>query len=333
MGFSFLRALFACVCMIVGYQIGMAYQHYGADWGLRGMGVGAAIALAVIIIEKGLGKISMRGLSAAVFGLILSLIISKFLNTAIDLIPLSLQISSVLKLSLTLVLVYLGVVFSMRGRDEFNIVIPYIKFDRQDQKDALIILDTSAIIDGRILDILETKFIEGHFVIPKFVLKELHQLSDSNDAVKRSKGKRGLEIINKIRKNDKVRHKIHDDDFPEIPTVDEKLIQLGRVLRAKILTTDYNLNKIAEFQGVSILNINELAIALKPVVLPGEALEIKLVREGKESNQAVGHLEDGTMVVVDNAKRLLGQSVKVSVASVLQTQGGRIIFARLDSDH
>jgi uncharacterized protein YacL len=207
-----------------------------------------------------------------------------------------------------------------------------VKFDRQDQKDTLLILDTSVIIDGRILDICATKFIDGLFVIPRFVLKELQQVADSQDALKRNRGRRGLDILNKLRKTPQITVKVHEDDFPEITTVDEKLVKLAKVLGAKVLTNDYNLNKVAEFQGVSILNINELANALRPVVLPGEMMEVRLVKEGKEFNQAIGYLDDGTMVVVDNAKRLLGTSQQVLVTSVLQTAAGRMIFARLEAD-
>lgn len=333
MTFGFIRILFVLICTIMGFQIGSAFEGYGSLWGLAGVGVGVVISLGVIFVESQLGKVSLRGLSAAVFGLILALIVSKFITSAIDLIPeLGGTAAPMLKLVLVLILSYLGVVLAMRGRDEFNVIVPYVKFVRQDQRDTVLILDTSVIIDGRILDVCQTKFLEGRFVIPRFVLKELQQVADSQDALKRNRGRRGLDILNKLRKNPHVSVKIHEEDFPEITAVDEKLVKLAKMLGGKVVTNDFNLNKIAEFQGVTILNINELANSLRPVVLPGEMMEVRLVKEGKEYNQAIGYLEDGTMVVVDNARRFLGNSQRVVVSSVLQTAAGRMIFAKLESE-
>lgn len=333
MTFGFIRALFVLISIILGFQLGSAFQGIGSLWGLLGAGIGGVIAAIVILLEHGLGKVSLRGLSAAVFGLIMAFIISRFLAGAIDLIPdLDLAIASSLKLVLVLILSYFSIIFTLRGRDEFNLIIPYVKFDRQDQKDALHILDTSVIIDGRILDVVHTRFVEGRFIVPRFVLKELQQVADSQDPLKRNRGRRGLDMLNKMKKTPNIAMRIHEEDFPDIGTVDEKLVKLAKVLGASILTNDYNLNKVAEFQGVQILNINELAGALRPVVLPGELMEVRLVKEGKEQNQAIGYLDDGTMVVVDNARRHLGATQRVNVTSVLQTTAGRMIFAKLESD-
>ncbi len=333
MTFGFIRVLFVLLSAVVGFQLGSAFGGVASASGLLGAGAGFVTAVFVIIFEHAVGKVSLRGLSAAVFGLLFALIVSQFLSGAIDLIPdMNPGLASAFKLVIVLVLSYLGMVFAMRGRDEFNLIIPYVKFDRQDQKDTILILDTSVIIDGRVLDICQTKFLEGRFVIPRFVLKELQQVADSQDGLKRVRGRRGLDILNKLRKNTHISVKIHEEDFPELGSVDEKLVKLAKVLSAKILTNDFNLNKVAEFQGVTILNINELANALRPVVLPGEALEVHLVKEGKEHNQAIAYLEDGTMVVVDNAKRHLGSDQKVTVTSVLQTAAGRMIFGKLDPE-
>lgn len=331
MTFGFIRALFVLISAVVGYQLGAAYEGVGSVWALAGMGLGAALALVIILIEVGLGRLSLRGLSAAVFGLVLALIVSKFVTGAIDLIPdLDTGLASSIKLVLVLVLAYFGMIFAMRGRDEFNLIIPYIKFDRQDQKDAVLIVDTSVIIDGRIHDICQTHFLEGRLVIPGFVLKELQQVADAQDPLKRNRGRRGLDILNKLKKLQHTGVLIHEEDFPDIAAVDEKLIKLAKLLGGKILTNDFNLNKVAELQGVTILNINELAQALRPILLPGEALEVRLVKEGKEKDQAIGYLDDGTMVVVDGAKRLIGQGATVIVTSVLQTAAGRMIFAKLE---
>lgn len=319
--------------MVVGFQLGSAFEAVGTYWGIMGAGIGAVAAAAAIFIERGLGKLSLRGLSAAVFGLILALIVSRFLIGAIDLIPdLDKALSASIKLVLVLILCYFGMIFSMRGRDEFNLIVPYVKFERQNQRDEVLLLDTSVIIDGRILDICQTKFVEGRFIIPRFVLKELQQVADSQDPLKRNRGRRGLDILNKLKKIPNLSMKIDEQDFPEISAVDEKLTKLAQLIGAKILTTDFNLNKVAEFQGITILNINDLANALRPVILPNEALDVKMIKEGKEHNQAVGYLEDGTMVVVENGRRFLGVSQRVTVTSVLQTAAGRMVFAKIGSD-
>ncbi len=329
MNFGFIQVLFILLSATLGFQIGEAVQIAGFHGGLQGVGVGVAVSFLVILLEKSMGKVSLRGLSAAVFGLVLALIISSFLNKAIDQIPeLDISIAALLKLSLLLILSYFGVILSMRGRDEFNLIIPYVKFDRQDQKDSILILDTSAVIDGRIFDICQTKFVEGRFILPGFVLKELQQVADSHDVLKRARGRRGLDLLNKIKKTTSINLKIDEEDFPQVTSVDEKIIKLAKILGAKVLTTDYNLNKVAEFQGVAILNINELAQALRPVIVPGEIMEIRLVKEGKERHQAIGYLDDGTMVVVENGRKFLGNLQKVVVTSALQTAAGRMIFAK-----
>ncbi|MBU1006798.1 MAG: PIN domain-containing protein [Candidatus Omnitrophica bacterium] len=274
-------------------------------------------------------KVSVRGLSSAVFGLIFGLIMAKLVSDTLSLLKLDPTLLYSLRVVLTLIFCYLGMVIAVRGKDEFNIIVPYVKFSRQGQKDDLMILDTSVIIDGRIADICNVKFLEGKFVVPRFVLKELQQVADSSDSLKRARGRRGMDILAKLQKNTNIDIKIHNEDFNDIKEVDAKIIKLAKVLGAKVFTNDYNLNKIAEIQGVSVLNVNELANALRPVVLPGEALEIRLIKEGKEYNQGVGYLEDGTMVVVDNGRRSIGQNVHVIVGSVLQTAAGRMIFGKL----
>jgi len=277
-------------------------------------------------------KVSVRGLSSAVFGLIFGLIMAKLVSDTLSLIPIDETVLYSLRVALTLIFCYLGMIVAIRGRDEFNIIVPYVKFSRQDQKEEFVILDTSVIIDGRIVDICNTRFLEGKFIAPRFVLKELQQIADSSDSLKRARGRRGLDILGKLQKNPNIDVKIHNEDFPQIKEVDAKLVNLAKVLSAKIFTNDYNLNKIAEIQGVKVLNVNELANALRPVVLPGEVLDIRLIKEGKEYNQGVGYLEDGTMVVVDNGRRLIGQNVRVVVGSVLQTAAGRMIFGKLPGD-
>jgi uncharacterized protein YacL len=194
------------------------------------------------------------------------------------------------------------------------------------------ILDTSVIIDGRIADICETGFLEGTLIVPQFILKELQQIAGSSDTLKRNRGRRGLDILQRIQRNADIDVRIIEHDFPKIREVDAKLVALGKVLKGKLLTNDYNLNKVAELQGVPVLNVNQLANAVKPVVLPGEIMNVYVMKEGKEYGQGVAYLDDGTMVVIDNARKYLSRNIDVAVTSVLQTTAGRMIFTRLKED-
>jgi len=320
MNLFFARVLFLVGSMTVGYQT--------AD--LKGAFIGGVAGLIIVALEVGLRKVSVSGLSSSVFGLILGLIMAKLVGDAFSVTPLSPSALSSVRVILTLVFCYLGMVMALRGKDEFSVIIPYVRLRRQDSAEDLVILDTSVIIDGRIVDICKTKFISGKIIIPKFVLRELQQIADSTDPIKRQRGRRGLEILHTIQKEPGLEIIIHEGDFPETSEVDAKLVKLAKVLEAKILTVDFNLNRVATIQGIKVLNINELANALKPVVFPGEEMQIKIIKEGKEHNQAIGYLDDGTMVVVEEARRLIGQEVKVAVTSVLQTQAGRMIFTKLE---
>jgi len=297
--------------------------------GIFGALLGFLVAVLIIILEFTMRKVSVRGLSSAVFGLLFGMIMAKLVSDTIALISMDQNLVYSLRVILTLVFCYLGMIMAMRGRDEFNIIVPYVKFSRQDQKDEMILLDTSVIIDGRIADICKTGFLDGKFIVPRFVLKELQQIADSSDSLKRERGRRGLDILGKLQKNTNVDVKIHNEDFLDIQEVDLKLVKLAKILGAKIFTNDYNLNKVSEIQGIRVLNVNELANSVRPVVLPGEMLEIRLIKEGKEYNQGVGYLEDGTMVVVENGRRLIGQNVNVTAGSVLQTAAGRMIFGKI----
>jgi uncharacterized protein YacL len=281
----------------------------------------------------GMRRVSMRGLSSSVFGLILGLIMGKLVGDAFSLAKLDMDTLNNIRVTLTLVFCYLGLLLGMRGKEEFNLIIPYVRLRREETSEDLVLVDTSMIIDGRIVDIVKTNFIDAKLVIPRFVLKELQQIADSSDPIKRQRGRRGLEILSSLQKNHETNVIISEEDFPDLNEVDAKLVRLSKVLSAKILTVDYNLNRVADLQGVIVLNINELSLALKPVVFPGEVLEIKLIREGKEQAQAVGYLEDGTMVVVEDGRKLIGSTVKVNVTSSLQTQAGRMIFSRLESNY
>lgn len=326
----YLRAFFVILSTIVGYYIGALMGNFDMSWQIGGAICGFLAAAAIVVIEVAMRRFSVRNLSAAVFGLIFGFFMAWILTSVLKLIPMSIELFSSLQIIMILIFCYLGMVIAMRGKDEFNLIIPYVKFVRQDEREDIVLLDTSVIIDGRIADIFQTKFVEGKIVIPRFVLRELQQIADSQDSLKRNRGRRGLDILNKIQKNSNLNVRIQEEDFPEIKDVDAKLVKLAQLLSAKVVTNDFNLNKIAELQGVTVLNINELANALRPVVLPGEMMEVRISKEGKEYSQGVGYLDDGTMVVVDNTRHLIGQVIKVVVTSVLQTSAGRMIFAKYE---
>jgi len=225
-------------------------------------------------------------------------------------------------------LIYMGIVLGARKGEWFEPARIIAAFKDSSRLHQYKVLDTSVIIDGRIADICETGFLDGTLVVPQFVLRELQQVADSSDSLKRNRGRRGLDILQKIQKMSGVQVEIVETDFPEIREVDLKLIELARKMNGKIVTNDFNLNKVAQLRGVAVLNINELANSLKPVVLPGEVLRVFVIKEGKEAGQGVAYLDDGTMVVVDQGKKALGRTIEVTVTSVLQTTAGKMIFCR-----
>ncbi|MBM3252090.1 MAG: PIN domain nuclease [Candidatus Omnitrophica bacterium] len=320
-----IRIFFIFISIIIGFQIGGMINYP-----LHGAAVGFIAILVLIALESCMRRISVRGLSSLVFGLILGLIMAKVVSDIISLLPLEQTVIHLTRIILTLCFCYLGSVMALRGKDEFNLIIPYVKFRRQDQREDRVLLDTSAIIDGRIVDIYKAKFLEAKLIVPRFVLRELQQIADSSDPIKRQRGRRGLEMLQTLQKEVHIDVSIHEEDMSSPGDVDTKLVALAKVLEAKIVTTDFNLNRIAGLQGVGVLNVNELANALKPIVFPGESMQVRLIKEGKEHNQAVGYLDDGTMVVVEDARKLIGQLVNVAVTSVLQTQAGRMIFTKLE---
>jgi uncharacterized protein YacL len=322
----FIRIFFIIISVVLGYQVGSINNMV-----FLGMVIGLVASVLIIFLESAMRRVSLRGLSSVVFGLILGIIMAKLISDIFSLLPLGVVVSSLLRVILTLVFSYLGAVMAIRGKDEFNIIIPYIRFRRQDVKEEMVILDTSAIIDGRIVDIYKTKFFEARLLVPRFVLRELQHIADSADPIKRQRGRRGLEMLQSMQKDSGLDIRIHEEDISNTEEVDASLVRLAKVLEAKIFTTDFNLNRIAALQGVKVLNINELANALKPVVFPGEIMEVRLLKEGKEFNQGVAYLDDGTMIVVEDGRKLIGQLVKVGVTSVLQTQAGRMIFAKLEN--
>ncbi|MFV9511687.1 PIN/TRAM domain-containing protein [Tepidibacillus sp. LV47] len=285
-------------------------------------------------IQKGeefILKIPVTDFLFGLIGMIFGLIISTLLSQAIKYIPV---INLIVPIFLSIILGYFGFRLGFKKRDEFMAVFSLGKFNKEKatKKDSPKyehkILDTSVIIDGRIADICKTGFIEGILVIPSFVLAELQHIADSSDTLKRNRGRRGLDILNKIQKELDIKVLIYEGDFEEIQEVDSKLVKLAKVLEGKVVTNDYNLNKICELQGVPVLNINDLSNAVKPVVLPGEELNVQVIKDGKEHNQGIAYLDDGTMIVVEGGREYIGHHLDVLVTSVLQTSAGRMIFAK-----
>jgi uncharacterized protein YacL len=309
---------------------------------LLSTGLGLALAFTVIFFETRIRKASLKTLIGGAVGSILGIagatligwIISRQYGTSSEQFGIPENFKSFLTLSLLAVMAYIGLIVGAVKGDYLDLsALGGIFIEKAAGKTPPLILDTSVIIDGRIADIAETGFLAGMLVIPQFVLRELQQIADSADSIKRNRGRRGLDILQKLQKNKgSYEILISEADFPDVREVDHKLIELGRQIEGKIVTNDFNLNKVAQLRGVSVLNINELANALKPVVLPGEIMRVFVLKEGKEYNQGVAYLDDGTMVVVDNARRMIGKNVDVSVTSVLQTTAGKMIFGRYSED-
>ncbi|HHU68847.1 MAG TPA: PIN/TRAM domain-containing protein [Thermoanaerobacterales bacterium] len=283
-------------------------------------------------VETKLQKTPINEIIYGFFGLIMGLIVANLLTRAFLLIP---WIGRYLPVLANIILGYLGMSIFLKKKEELSSILPITKTSLKDKHSSKMgnelkpkILDTSVIIDGRIADICETGFLEGKLVIPAFVLDELRHIADSSDLLKRNRGRRGLDILNKIQKELNVKVEIYNGDFDDIVEVDSKLVKLAQILKGQILTNDYNLNKVAELQGVQVLNINELANAVKPIVLPGEEMMVQVIKDGKESGQGIAYLDDGTMIVVDGGRKHIGENIGVLVTSVLQTAAGRMIFAK-----
>ena len=326
MGLYGLRFLLIVGTTALGYYLGLKYL--GSEGVITGIGVGLFAGVLVCFLESTLGRVRPRRLIGGFVGLVLGLATAALALTAFPAWPGLDQF--MLFVASTLILIfggYLGLMIGVAKSREIE--IPGLdKMADELQARTTKILDTSVIIDGRIADICEAGFLEGPLVVPQFVLKELQQIADSADSLKRNRGRRGLDILQRMQKNMEIDIQFLDQDFPKIKEVDGKLVALAKDISAQVLTNDFNLNKVAELQGVRVLNINQLANAVKPVVLPGEMMNVYILKEGKEAGQGVAYLDDGTMVVVDNARRFIGKTLDVSVTSVLQTTAGRMIFTR-----
>ncbi len=292
---------------------------------------GIALGGAIILFEMRLERVSLKRLIGAAFGSILGIFGAFLMSLMLGRINADQGTLHFLQLFILFWMTYVGLVVGATKGDMLNLsALGGIFGGEKGPKKAFKILDTSVIIDGRIADIAETGFLDGVLVIPQFVLRELQLVADSADSMKRNRGRRGLDILQRVQKMAHLNVQIVEDDFPHVREVDMKLIELGKVYDCKIITNDFNLNKVAQLHGVEVLNINELANSLKPIVLPGETMRVFILKEGKEYNQGVAYLDDGTMVVVDNAKRMISKTIDISVTSVLQTTAGKMIFGKFD---
>jgi uncharacterized protein YacL len=316
-----------------GYFLGQQATP-SPESGWWGMGIGLVVGILVILFERSIKRVPLKVVIGGAIGLVLGLMLANLLISAFFAALFErLEVNFSPYVLMNSAFGYLGLILGMKKGKEFEpSKLPWFSKGLSQGSNGHKVLDTSVIIDGRIADICDTGFMEGTFIIPQFILQELRHIADSSDPLKRGRGRRGLDVLNRIQKQANLEVKIVDQDYPKIQEVDAKLIALAKDIKAKIITNDFNLNKVAELQGISVLNINQLFNALKPVVLPGEIMNVKILKEGKESGQGVAYLDDGTMVVVDNARRYMGKNVEVSVTSVLQTTAGRMIFTVLKED-
>lgn len=335
-----IRISFVVVLAAVGFLLNPLAQTTHVDGSVLTRKVvsaiiGALVAVFIIAFEMRARQASLKTLIGAAVGSILGIVGAYMIGMLIssqDTNTIAGEIKVFLTISLAFFMGYIGLMVGAAKGEYLDLsALGGIFSDKAVKRDYKV-LDTSVIIDGRIADVAETGFLSGTLIIPNFILTELQQVADSADSSKRQRGRRGLDMLQRLRNNGKLDIQIVETDFPAVKEVDLKLIELGRQLDAVIVTNDFNLNKVAQLRGVAVLNINELANALKPVVLPGEAMRVFVLKEGKEYNQGVAYLDDGTMVVVDNARRLIGKTADISVTSVLQTTAGKMIFGRLWED-
>ena len=329
-----IRILFLSLCVVAGFAISQAESFVGiAHSGLLGAAVGFGFGGLLIALDEMLKGFSLRAFSATSFGLLLGSLVALLVDHSGLFEGADANTRQLIRIALFVSFGYIGMVLATRSnKEDFSLIIPYVRFSPQNKPDNLLLLDTSVIIDGRIADLVETHLVEGLIVVPRFVLLELQQIADSADDIKRSRGRRGFEMLNRLRQNTKMEVRIHDGDFPEEKNVDAKLVRLARNLNAKLFTSDSNLAKVAALQNVITVNLREVALLMKAALVPGETVHLKLVREGRDKGQAIGYLPDGTMVIVTNGQALVGQPVEAQVQSTVQTGAGVLVFAEVKAE-
>lgn len=327
---NLLRVLFVTFCAAVGADVSVSLM--GNVW--PGLVFGLVMGLVVVLIDRLLKGLSLRAFSSATFGLLLGMFFANLLFASDVLHFQSETTQWVTRLVVYSTFAYLGMMLAMRSnRDEFSLIIPYVRFTRETTQHEPLVVDTNVIIDGRIADLCATGFLSRSLIVPRFVLEELQALADSRDPIKRERGRRGLEILNQLQRSRDLELTIHESTSEETEgEVDARLVRTAKVLQARLLTNDNALCQVARLQQVPALSLNDLARALRPVVAVGDEIELNLVKEGREQHQAVGYLPDGTMIVVNHARPYLGKTKPIVVSSALQTSGGRLIFAELKAD-
>ncbi|SRR5581483_1527443 len=326
---NLLRVLFITFCATVGAAVSSALQNN--VW--PGLALGIVLGLVVVLVDRVLKGFSLRAFSSASFGLLIGLLFSKLLVASDVLHYLPETTQWLVRLIVYSIFGYLGMMLAMRSnRDEFSLIIPYVRFTRETTQHEPLVIDTNIIIDGRVAELCATGFLSRSLIVPRFVLGELQTLADARDPIKRERGKRGLEILNQLQRSKDVDLTIHQsaDDAPD-SQVDARLVQCAKMLKARLLTNDHALCQIARLQQVPALNLNDLTHALRPQLLVGDEIELHLTKEGREQHQAVGYLADGTMIVVNHGRPHVGKTKPVVVSSALQTSGGRLIFAELSN--
>ncbi len=288
----------------------------------------------VVAADIAIPRKSLTALSGAFFGLVVGMVAAYGLSLVVDLLIVEPEsLVRAIKLGLGIVCCYFAISLILQSKDDIRFIIPYVEFTKQKKGGRPVIMDTSVIIDGRIADIADTRIIESEFVLPRFILDELQAVADSADKLKRNRGRRGLDMLNKLQSNRNVEIKIVDVEFSaetQAEDVDQKLVTFAQQVDGRIMTNDYNLNKVAQLRGIEVININDLANALKPVFLPGERIIVKIIKPGEEADQGIGYLEDGTMIVASGGRRHISEDVEITVTSVLQTSAGRMIFGKTD---
>ena len=294
-------------------------------------------AIAAVVADLLTPRKRIQTISAIYIGSIVGIFLSYLLREPLQptlQLYLDPRIHSISLTFLTIFICFICISTLLQTKDDFRFIIPYVEFSKEVKGARPLVLDTSVVIDGRIADVAETRVIDQQLVIPRFVLQELQSIADSSDKLRRNRGRRGLDILNRLQKSPGIEVRIHDAEIPElagIREVDQRLVVLAKHLGGKVVTNDYNLNKIARLQGVEVINLNDLANAMKPIVLPGEGLTVKILKRGEEQGQGIGYLDDGTMVVAEQGAFHLGETLKLTVTSVLQTSAGRMIFGRIDA--
>ena len=334
MGLIILRCVF--ILVVAGLSVSVINSNLGSWDSLpitMGVFIGIiAMAFATIGVDLAVRRKRLDTITAVYFGTIVGLFMTYILGLALSGYNINPELYRHLQWGIGAILCYVCISLLMQTKNDFRFIIPYVEFAKEIKGLKPCILDTSVVIDGRIADVVETGIFDGQLIMPKFVISELQAVADSSDRLRRGRGRRGLDILNRLRGNKDIELIIHERDLPEFAglSVDLKLVALAKSLQGKLITNDYNLNKVAKLQGVAVINLNDLANSLKPVFLPGERIEVRIVKIGEEPGQGIGYLEDGTMVVVESGRDRLNQTVPIAVTSVLQTSAGRMVFGKVE---